>query len=283
MRKAANQGKIKQTEHPRSDVSPRAAPTRRLVVLGASNVARSFSTIVETARETWPDTLDVLAVLGHGRSYGMRSHVLGRGLPGILQCGMWRALDRRPQLPATGLLTDIGNDILYGIAVPDIVKWIEQCLQRLRDQCGQLVVTQLPLEGLRALHPAIFRFFRGMFFPGSRLTLRQAQGAAEHLNECIIRTAERYGATLVEPRPDWYGLDPIHIRRNCFATAWREVFDCMTDPSSTVRAPALATVSFAHWRRLYMLRPEYRTWLGIAQRQQQPVAHLDDGTCISLF
>jgi hypothetical protein len=42
----------------------------RVVALGASNLTRGFQTIVSTARLVWGPDVEVLAALGHGRSYG---------------------------------------------------------------------------------------------------------------------------------------------------------------------------------------------------------------------
>ena len=77
----------------------RSTPVRRVVLLGASNLTRGISTVVATAQRVWGQPLEVLAALGHGRSYGIESRVLGRRLPGILNSGLWEALDRSPASP----------------------------------------------------------------------------------------------------------------------------------------------------------------------------------------
>ncbi|MEX0819484.1 MAG: hypothetical protein WD070_07815, partial [Pirellulaceae bacterium] len=96
------------------EASTGEGPNRRVVLLGASNIARSPAIVFDSARSAWGSPLDIVAATGHGRSYGMTSCVLGRTLPGILQCGLWEALATRPLVPTAALLTDIGNDILYG-------------------------------------------------------------------------------------------------------------------------------------------------------------------------
>src|ERR1043165_8514894 len=93
-------------------------PSRRVILLGASNLALSFPTVVATVRQTWSEAVEIMAAMGHGRSYGQDSSVLGRKIPGIFPCALWQDLQNRPPLPTSALLTDIGNDILYGIS-PD--------------------------------------------------------------------------------------------------------------------------------------------------------------------
>ena len=69
--------------------------------------------------------VEVLAALGHGRSYGAHSRFVFRTLPGILESGLWQELESRPQLPTRGLVTDIGNDIFYGFSPEQTLGWIE--------------------------------------------------------------------------------------------------------------------------------------------------------------
>src|SRR5262245_404522 len=100
----------------------------RIVALGASNLTRGFHTIVATARSmTGPDT-EVVAALGHGRSYGMASRLLVRTLPGILQSGLWHQLEVLPAAPTRALVTDVGNDVLYGMSADRIVTWVDEAV-----------------------------------------------------------------------------------------------------------------------------------------------------------
>lgn len=56
--------------------------------------------------------MEVLAALGHGRSYGAQSRIIFRTLAGILESGLWTELERRPPLTTRSLVTDVGDDIL---------------------------------------------------------------------------------------------------------------------------------------------------------------------------
>ncbi|HEY2881946.1 MAG TPA: hypothetical protein VGJ15_05920, partial [Pirellulales bacterium] len=82
--------------------------TPRIVLLGASNLTRGISTIVETAHNLWGPRLEILVASGHGRSYGLKSVFLGRALPAIIHCGLWEALAERRNVPTVAMITDIG-------------------------------------------------------------------------------------------------------------------------------------------------------------------------------
>src|SRR5574342_716069 len=104
----------------------------RLVALGASNLTRGLRVVVAASRAAWGPEVQVLAALGYGRSYGAPSRVLVRTLPGILESGLWRTLASLPDLPTRALVTDVGNDILYGYSASQTLSWVEEALNRLQ-------------------------------------------------------------------------------------------------------------------------------------------------------
>jgi hypothetical protein len=253
---------------------------RRLVVLGASNVAFGLPTVLATARDLWGGPLDILAAFGHGRSYGLRMAVLWRELPGLIECGLWQALKRRAPVPTTALLTDVGNDLLYEMPVPDIAAWVETCVDRLQLAGARVVMTPLPLCNIATLSPRRFYFFRTLFFPASRLQYDTLLGWARELDGRLRRLAENRGVALAEPRAEWYGLDPIHIRRTSRRSAWRALLSTgMAGPPPRVTR----TFSLRHSVRLWMLAPEQRWIFGWPRRRAQPVGRLEDGTTVALY
>jgi hypothetical protein len=103
----------------------------RLVALGASNLTRGLPELLRAAGSGSPAPTEFLCALGLGRSYGLRSRVLFRSLPSILECGLWSRLSELPPASTTALVTDVGNDILYGASVGSLSSWVEECVARL--------------------------------------------------------------------------------------------------------------------------------------------------------
>jgi len=173
-----------------------SALQKRVVVLGASNVTRSFGTVVSTARSFWNEPLEIVTAHGHGRSYGSDwSRVLARKLPGILHCDLWDHL-RTPNsqtLQTLAIVTDIGNDILYEFDVPTIAGWVEQCLDRLADASAQTIVTGLPIENIFGLSEIRYKFFRNLFMPGCSLSLKETADRAIDLNDRVGALAKARG------------------------------------------------------------------------------------------
>src|SRR5882757_9397795 len=158
-------------------------PTRRVILLGASNLTRSFPTVVATVRQTWSEPVEIMAAMGHGRSYGQDSVVLGRKISGIFPCALWQDLQSRAALPTTALITDIGNDLLYGATPDRLLDWIERSLDHLARANANVIVTQLPIDSIKALSERRFTLFRRVLFARSTLTLAGAIDLAHEMNE----------------------------------------------------------------------------------------------------
>jgi hypothetical protein len=244
----------------------------RILLFGASNVRRGLPTAVETARAAWGPDIEIFGAFGHGRSYGKRSCIPFRCLPGILECGIWSALEDAPRDATAAVIADVGNDILYGESPETIVGWVSECADRL--STTELAIVGLPLPGLRALGPAAFLLFRSILFPRSRLSLRRALSAVEEVDEGLRRLAEREGARFVEPDPAWYGTDPIHIRGTAAESAWARILGARRSP------PRLSMLESG---RLRLAAPERRWICGIERTRAQPALVRGDGTRIFLY
>jgi hypothetical protein len=281
---------MKCTVMPSRAASPPPALRRRVILLGASNVTRGLAKVIDASRLQLGGPLDVLAAIGHGRSYGRPSRVLGRRLTGILDCGLWDELARREPLPSVGLITDVGNDILLGVPLPTIQNWLELTFQRMRQACESLIVTELPLETIRQLSPRRFVVFRSLLFPKSRLQYGEAIELAHAVNQQLIELATRCQAALVRPKAEWYAIDPIHVRQRSAFVAWMSILGHWKPPSHEHRADALddllRQIAFANWRSKWSLRfalPLERQWFGWKQTCAQPARVLHDGTWVSLY
>jgi len=186
-----------------------------VVVLGASNITLSLPVIHATIRGSAPAPLRLAVAAGHGRSFGVPSTVLGRTLPSLLECGLWRLLDQGTDCssPPVAMITDLGNDLLYGSDAARILDWLSECLDRLQVHQTRIAITGLPMGSLDRLTPGRFLFFRRLLFPGSQLTFEAAMREAALLDQGVRALAAERQLIHVEPESAWYGIDPIHIRR----------------------------------------------------------------------
>ena len=254
--------------------------SQRAVLLGASNVALGLSTAVEVVRRSLAEPVDVMIAAGFGRSYGIESNVLGRVLPGIVDCRLFEDLKARSPATTLTLLTDVGNDLLYDVPVDRIIEWLDRCLNRLKEQTDRLILTQIPISSLSSLGSTKYRIMRTVLFPGCRIGLKTMLRRAERLSERLTDLSRNYDAHLVVPRADWYGWDPIHVKSRLRMRVWEKFFSA---DSSHVSSVDEARRSMRRMPHLHRLRPSYRRVFGFVQRRAQPCGRLRDGTAISLY
>ena len=251
------------------------AEVSRIIALGASNLTRGLPTVISSARTTWGHDVELLGALGHGRSYGIPSRFVARTLPGILQSGLWRTLDSLPPAASRGLVTDVGNDVIYELPAPVILEWVEDAVDRLQAHTADIVLTDLPVDSIRKLKTSAFIAVRTLIAPKCRLTLREAVDTTERVNDGLAALAERRRLRFVRMRPEWYGADPIHIRPSLWHPAWQHIL------GNDVAAAARAS-----WREamgLYCMLPEQQTLFGVEQARVQTGRRLRRGGKIWLF
>jgi hypothetical protein len=255
------------------ELTVRSQPSRPpIVVLGASNVSRGLVRLAAITRARTGGPADLFVAAGHGRSYGVNSRVALRRLPSILGCGLWRALDREqaargePTAPLA-LVTDIGNDLLYGFAVDQVAAWVRETVQRLADRGATIAITRLPLASIAGVGPFRYRALRTCYVPGCRLTLDEMKSAAQRLDEAVVAIAGDFGAIVVEQPGDWYGVDAIHVRRRRLDDFWWRVCGVWGVPEAV--APGMPT--FRDWARLGSQSAEVRSLGQVMRFTPQPV------------
>lgn len=226
---------------------------RTIVIIGASNVTLSLPVIWSTLTRSVREPFRLIVTAGHGRSFGMPNTVLGRTLPSILECGLWETLDAlKPATVTQAIVTDVGNDLLYGADAKQTMDWVNETIDRLLACDARVLVTGLPMDALRGLSSRRFEFFRRLMFPNSTLTLDTALVEGESLNNQLLNSNSKQNTTCTTPVDDWYGFDPIHIRRRCRRKAWSRYLS-MCAPELEINQCRL----FSDWS----------TWRGTAERR----------------
>jgi len=272
--------------------APESTPGATVVVLGASNVSRGLAQLaaVAAARQPnrQPNRLDLFVAAGHGRSFGANSRVFMRRLPSILWCGLWRALERegvgRAETGAAGsgagrpvhaLVTDIGNDLLYGFSITQLTAWVDECLARLAARGATIAITRLPVQSLERVGPVRYRMLKRLYVPNCQLSLADLAAAATELDREVARLAARYSARLIEQPGSWYGLDAIHIRRRHLPALWHAACDAWGCPAAAgpARAALGRWATLGRWAALGRQAAEVRSLANRVQFTPQPSVH----------
>lgn len=252
----------------------------RLVLIGASNISRSQRSLFREALQIAGAPADIYLAAGRGRSYGARSTLAGlRALPGVLECGLWEVLARAPARPTFALVTDVGNDVLYGFPAPRILGWVAECVDRLLSLPARVALTTLPMARLGELTRLRYEVARRALFPSHPLGYETMVEVIRELEAGLKSLARERSVPFLEPPRIWYGVDPVHVRWSVRTRAWREILALW---QAGPRAEATPPPRLALWRSL-LLRPASLEILGRRWQTRQPAAVLADGTTISLY
>ena len=217
-----------------------------VVLLGASNLTLAWSTVMEQIGRRFREPLRVLTAHGMGRSWMMESRFAWRSIPGILECGLWQSMEDSSELvPSAALITDLGNDLIYGRSAEALADAAAETVARIRrrnPRC-KMVVTRPPLRSIDSLSSFRFLLFRTLLFPFCRVPLDEVVREAHELD----RRIQGFGdVTVVGQQQCWFGLDPVHIRRrsrraafSAFLSSW-PAQDVSQQPPLPGRRPTIA-------------------------------------------
>jgi len=217
--------------------------------------------------------LDIYVAKGHGRSYGKVSSCLGKKIPGIF-------LEQEKSVPITAFVTDIGNDLAYEVPVETILEWVEACFDHLSALGARVVLSDLPMDVLKHLKESRYRLFRALFFPQCRLDWHEMLHRAEQLSEGLQGLAKSREVPVFTGRIDWYGLDPIHVRRHFYPAMWSQLFSLVAETNNDSLSPRYP---FTLAWYLRSLRPAKWSTFSISRRAPQPNGQLRNGSTISLY
>ena len=249
----------------------------RVVMLGASNATISLPLIVHSLRTNLPGHLEFNAAIGHGRSFGIWSSVLFRALPSIRDCRLWESINgdesNHGRLQTLGLITDVGNDLLYGVEPDELTEWVRDCAQRLKDIDARIVITLLPTETLKKLSRLRFTATRTLFFPRSKFNFDGFIDVVTHINEQLELIGEQYAAYVVAADPPWYGFDPIHIKPSARLRAWGDILSTWFPDSGPLK---MQRPNFSQRRQIRKCQFETRRRFGRLQHFEQPMLAWSD-------
>ncbi|MBS0496560.1 MAG: hypothetical protein JSR51_02805 [Proteobacteria bacterium] len=262
-------------------VSFREAPQNRFILLGASNLTLSLRLVIHLMQQCFGGPSEILAAVGHGRAYGIFSEAVWRGLPGIAECGVWRQLRETESRLAYALLTDIGNDILYGLLPEQVLQSVEACVERLQQQSAQIVVTGLPMTSIERLSERHFLFFRNLFYPTCRLSRNETVSRAWAVHGGLVAMAARRKFILHEQKPEWFGMDGIHVNYWQREAYYRDIVRQFADSGAKPELCGDQRKFFLTWRQ----RPEFafKTLFGRAIYRPQPSGSLADGSRVCKY
>ncbi len=184
--------------------------------LGASNLWLARRQLVQALGRYGPSRLSIAA--GPGRSYGQTAGNPFLKYPSLLASDMFAPpIDGRPGL---AVLTDVGNDIAYGIEAERLLDWVSRAAERLRERGFEVALTRLPLRTLERLPDLLFHLIALLFFGRLGAERREIFERLETVENGVQELALERGFTLLECDEEWFGWDGFHLRGGARSACW---------------------------------------------------------------
>jgi hypothetical protein len=195
-------------------LSPADSSTNPLFIfLGASNLARGYTALVKAAQNFMhPQPCEFLGAIGPGRGYCAPGGFLKVRYPPIATCGILKAakIKAAHSSRVVALITDIGNDIVYGIPPSLIIRTLSEMIQDLSAMGAEISITSISVDLEKDVGECGYRVLRKIYFPFSDTPFAEAAQATKEINH-FIEGLSSQGIHVIRELDRYQGLDRIHF------------------------------------------------------------------------
>ena len=237
--------------------TPSESPNPLFIFLGASNLARGYTALVKAA-ENWmhPHACEFLGAMGPGRGYCVPGGMLKVVYPPIASCGILPAAKKKAAHSSrvVALITDVGNDIIYGVPGSRIILTLSEILQDLSAMGAEISITSISVDLERDVGARGYQILRRIYFPFSQISFAEAAQAAKEINR-FIENLSSQGIHVIHGLDRYQGLDRIHHSLLQSSRVWSliasEIFHSPNDKTRRLVPWSLMRKSLiANWIRI---------------------------------
>lgn len=196
-----------------------------LVLLGASNLSLGWFALARHMQACLhPRPMEIMVATGAGRAYRAAGGLLNVTYPPIESSEIFEAARRKSEsgYRVIALVTDIGNDIMYGVSAEQLIETMRQVFGQLRSVHADVFYTTLPAAFEKGIHPIWFYILRTLLLPASRVSYDEARAAIIQVNQYLREVASKEGH-LIPDVDRFLGFDEIHYGWLRAQHAWSHI------------------------------------------------------------
>jgi hypothetical protein len=128
----------------------------------------------------------------------------------------------------TVLLTDIGNDIMYGVPESSLIESLDALIENSLQMNAEVFLTSIHVDVSKDMGKTSFKLFKSIFYPNSPVTFDQADSTVKRLNHYLAeKSLKNERVHLVNGLGAFCGLDKIHYGLLKSHLAWSRVANAM--------------------------------------------------------
>jgi hypothetical protein len=199
------------------------------VLLGASNLARGYSALTRHISKNIPAG-EFLNALGPGRGYCARGGLLNFTYSPIGECRVMESAKVYAErgFRMTVLLTDVGNDIMYGVPESTLIECLDNLIEKSLRMNAEVFLTSIHVDVSKDMSKTSFNLLKSIFYPNSPVTFDKADTAVKKLNHYLAEKSQQNERIhLVSGLGEFCGIDKIHYGLFKSHLAWSCVANAM--------------------------------------------------------
>ena len=199
------------------------------VLLGASNLARGYCALTQHISKNISDA-EFVSALGPGRGYCTQGGFLNFSYSPIGECQIMEQAKvyNERGFRMTVLLTDIGNDIMYGVPEQVLIQCIDTLIEKSLQLNAEVFVTSIHVNVCKDMGGISFELLKAIFYPNSLVTINKADSIVNKVNHYLKeKSSQNEHVHLISGLGRFCGLDKIHYSLFKSHIVWSRIANTM--------------------------------------------------------
>ena len=195
--------------------------------MGASNLSRGYSLLTRyLSRCLGVQNIEFLNALGPGRGFCAKGGMFNFIYSPIQDCQIIEAVDKKTKIPRVVLITDLGNDLMYGVTPDALIECLDTLIDRMLKWNADIFLTSIHINMKKDISRRTFYILRFIFYPNSKINYEETDSFIIKVNEYLEeKTRKNQKVHLITGMESYTGLDKIHYSLLKMHKAWSKVTD----------------------------------------------------------
>ena len=170
--------------------------------------------------------MEFLNALGPGRGFCARGGMFNFTYPPIQDCRILEAAEKKSCDTRVVLITDIGNDLMYGVSADTLIESLGGLIDRALQWNTEIFLTSIHVNLKKDVSQTTFFILKSLFYPGSSITYEETNLFIIKVNAYLEGKAEQNERVhLISGMESFAGTDKIHYSLLKTHSAWEKVTD----------------------------------------------------------
>jgi hypothetical protein len=202
-------------------------PPILFLLMGASNLARGYSMLTHHLSECLKkNKTEFLNALGPGRGFCARGGIFNITYSPIQDCQIIESGEKKSKeaLRTVVLITDIGNDLLYGVSADTLIASLDIMIDEILKWDADIFLTSIHVNLKKDVSPTIFLVLRSLLYPSSKVNYEEMDLSIFKVNDYLEEKVRKNETIhLITGLEAFAGLDKIHYSLFKTHAAWSAV------------------------------------------------------------